>query len=277
MYQSRVFRYFIRVFQHMVHGELHAYALSVTVLDHYARITLDFTRGKSTQTKLFTTTFFFMRPIYSFINSITDFYFRFSENLGKVRFYRNQFEFQVFGIWSIIKLIMNLCRSMMETIIIKWRVISKYRCSIIMVWGWLTCRRPLMMVNIVYSKRNWHGIYLKLMNLMVKPIGLVCFFLCTTFSLKYEFCRNWIWRITDRRLQVQRTFNRGSRIRFLDQFNCLLRYSETLLRRESNGQITTNSNIHKSHSHSGNKPEVDRGRRPLVIATALCGVFFIAG
>ena len=82
----------------MVHGELHAYALSVTVLDHYARITLDFTRGKSTQTKLFTTTFFFMRPIYSFINGITDFYFRFSENLGKVRFYRTQFEFQVFGI-----------------------------------------------------------------------------------------------------------------------------------------------------------------------------------
>ena len=52
-----VLDYFIRVYQHMVHGELHAYALSVTVLDHYARITLDFTRGKSTQTKLFTTTF----------------------------------------------------------------------------------------------------------------------------------------------------------------------------------------------------------------------------
>ena len=66
-------------------------------------------------------------------------------------------------------------------------------------------------------------------------------------------------------------------LRFLVQLNGLLRYSETLLRRESNGQITTNSNIHKSHSHSGNKPEVDRGRRPLVIATALCGVFFIAG
>ena len=49
---------FIRVYQHMVHGKLHAYALSVTVLDHYARITLDSTRGKSTQTKLFTTTFF---------------------------------------------------------------------------------------------------------------------------------------------------------------------------------------------------------------------------
>ena len=70
----------------------------------------------------------------------------------------------------------------------------------------------------------------------------------------------------------------GSLIRVLVWLGInLLRYSETLLRRESNGQITTNSNIHKSHSHSGSKPEVDRGRRPLVIATALCGVFFIAG
>ena len=56
------------------------------------------------------------------------------------------------------------------------------------------------------------------------------------------------------------------------------RYSETLLRKDSTGHVTTNTTLQKEHGHShSNKPKVDRGRRPLIIATALCGVFFIAG
>jgi len=52
-------------------------------------------------------------------------------------------------------------------------------------------------------------------------------------------------------------------------------YSETLLRKDSTGQVTTNTSLQKEHGHShSNKPKVDRGRRPLIIATALCGVFF---
>lgn len=55
-----------------------------------------------------------------------------------------------------------------------------------------------------------------------------------------------------------------------------LRYGETLLEKDFNGKVTTNTTLHiQSSTHT--KPEVDRGRRPLIIATCLCGVFFIAG
>jgi len=56
-----------------------------------------------------------------------------------------------------------------------------------------------------------------------------------------------------------------------------LRYGETLLKKEINGEITTNAGLQRKLDSKHAKPEVDRGRRPLIIATCLCGVFFIAG